>query len=335
MVIMRAGRGTDSGDPDRARGGLAGWFWLPVTFALLLGCMSGEKRRHYDSAEEATAAEDWPRAAELWFEVHRAEDPRTERTYRETARALYESGDAASACALLEQGIAEFPGEVELPEFRAALLERLGYHRAAEAAYAHLLTIDPDHQAALCALGRLRLKLGLERAAEGPLQRALELYGDDAATHACLGRVYDASGRPELAFLSYGRAIELGCADAEILLDASMLAMRDDLCTRFPEARLRALGWLDALCELDPQCTSAHYLRGIYLAALERPDEAVTALRRAVETDPACREALEQLARLYVDLGDHPRAEEMVERALEIERDPARRVALMALVARD
>ena len=331
MVVMRAERGTLSSDARRVRSGPAGWSWLPTVLVLLFGCMSGEERRHYDSADEATAAEDWPRAAELWFEVHRAEDPKTQRTYRETARALYESGDAASACAILEQGIAEFPGDVELPEFKAVLLERCGYHRAAEAAYAHLLTIDPDHRAALCALGRLRLELGLERAAEEPLLRALELYEDDAATRAFLGRVYDVSGRPELAYLNYGRAIELGCVDADILLDASMLAMK----VEFPDARLQALGWLDTLCELDPQCTSAHYLRGVYLVDLERPDEAVIALRRAVETDPACQQALEQLARVYVDLGDQPRAEEMVERALEIERDPVRRAALMALVARE
>ncbi|MBC8328097.1 MAG: hypothetical protein H8E31_05045 [Planctomycetes bacterium] len=36
-------------------------------------------RRSYQSAEEASAAEDWERASRLWYDIHVSEDVKTER----------------------------------------------------------------------------------------------------------------------------------------------------------------------------------------------------------------------------------------------------------------
>lgn len=318
----------------RACGSLVLRACLPAALALLAGCLGGEQSRRYEAAEQATATRDWPLAAELWYDLLQEESPRTKRTYREAARALCESGDDGSACGLLELGIAEFPGDTELRELRACLLDHSGYRRAAAAAYEEILTIDPDHFGALRALGHLRVELGLERAAEEPLRRAIARQGTDIGVLVDLGRVYTAKEEPALAFQCYSRAIELGCAEPSTLLDAATLVLRPAVDGEHPEARERALGWLDTLCELDPQCTGAHYLRGVYLAELGRSDEAVVALRRAVETDPAYQEALELLARVYVERGELDHATEMVDRALQLERDPERREALKQLVAR-
>jgi len=318
----------------RARGRLVLRAWLPAVLAILAGCLGGELGRRYEAAEQASDVQDWPRAAELWYDLLQEESPRTKRTYREAARALCENGDADSACGLLELGIAELPGDTELRELRACLLDRSGYRRAAAAAYEEILTLDPDHFGALRALGHLRVELGLERAAEEPLRRAIERQGADVGVLVDLGRVYTAKGAPALAFGCYARAIELGCADPGVLLDAATLALRPEVDEEHPEAREQALGWLETLCELDPQCAGAHYLRGVLLAGLGRSDEAVVTLRRAVETDPAYQEALELLARVYVERGELGHATEMVDRALRLERDPERREALKRLVVR-
>jgi tetratricopeptide (TPR) repeat protein len=331
MEKMPELQGMPSDIRSRPLRGVAG-FLVSLLACGFLGCASDEESRDYGAAAEASAAEDWENAAELWYEVYSAEDPRTVGTYRETARALFENGDPGSACAMLDLALSEFPGNLELLECKASLLDRCGHRRAAEGTYAQLVALDPDGFSAHAALGRLRLQLGLERAAEPPLLRALELREGDAATHACLGHAYLALGRLTLAFSSFSRAIELGNVDHRTLLDASSLAIDDEVVRAIPDARQRALEWLDTLCAIDPQCTVGHYLRGLYLIDLDRSDEALVALRRAVETDPACLEALRRLAFLYADLGDLPRTLEMVERALELEPDQERRDQLEGLL---
>ena len=308
---------------------------------LLLGaasfwsCGTTETHRTYDSAQAATSCEEWPRAAELWFELCQDETTRNPRAYLEAARALYETGDRRGACALLEQARREYPDDSGLLEFHASLLDRCGFHRASEATYTRLVALEPDRFSALEALGRLRLQLGLERGAEAPLLHAIEVSGGNAEVYAMLGRLYCASGRDVQGFESYGLAIAGGVTDPDVLIDASALAAREAVLAEVPDAQSRALGWLDTLCAQDPQNTRAYYLRGVYLQEEGRTDEAVLALRRAVETDPGCLLALTRLAALYAARGDREEAGEMIERALRIEQNPERRSDLCALLAED
>jgi len=308
---------------------------LLLASALALGSCQGASEhpyRSYPSAEEATAAEDWPRAAELWFDVHQREGVKTQHTYLQTARALYKSGDTESACGMLTRGLADFPYDTELLAYKAGLLEKCGFERAAEPLYSRLVDVDPSNVPALIALGRIRAGLGLERSAIGPLEAAVLLAPDAVEAHRYLAETYACTGRELPAFRSYSSAIEQGLDDPDALLAAARLATHSEVVAGVAESRRIALGWLDELVARDPQCTQAHYLRGRYLQALERSEEAIEAFTRAVETDPGCLVALTRLATLYAEQGDVVHTAEMVERALEIEEDPTRRETLEALV---
>lgn len=282
-------------------------------------------------AEQAVEAEDWPRAAELWYAVHRAEEEKTPRPYVETARALYESGDSESACGMLDQGIQRFPYEVELLETKGQLLEECGYQRAAEATYARLVAADRQNCEALAALARLRLALGLERSAQEPLERLVELGAADATTLVQLGDIRLVRGERMGALQNYARAIELGSEDERVLLVAVQLSRDSELLASSPNAAQHTLSWLEQLAVVSPQNSKAHYLRGVTLCEAGRDQDAIEALRRSVETDPSNLEALVKLSELYSKSGEADSAEEMVTRALALEPDEQHRAALEAM----
>lgn len=306
-----------------------------IGLAALLTCSScrgHDGPQAWALAEDASAEQNWSRAAELWYEIHRSEEQKSVRSYYETSRALYETGDCESACALLRMGLSEHPDAAVLYELHADVLEASGFDRAAEHAYARLVELRPSHIDGLVGLGRIRLSLGLERGAREPLEHAIELDPERADAYLHLALVSAEVGDDLSAFAYYSRAFELGAGDDSLLVAAASLAMGEAVAKERPEAHEAALLWMDAVVERQPQNTPAHFLRGVHLEALGRSEEALDAYLRAAETDPGCIQALTRLARLYANLGEALLAEEMVQRALQIEEDPMRRAELAALI---
>jgi tetratricopeptide (TPR) repeat protein len=82
----------------------------------------------------------------------------------------------------------------------------------------------------------------------------------------------------------------------------------------------------------DPNCTSAHFQLGVLSEDSGAYDAAIDHYRTAVATDPSCLVALTNLAILYSGRGDIARTQEMVDMALPLERDEARRKALLKLL---
>lgn len=283
-------------------------------------------------AEAATRAEDWPRAADLWNRVHLESGGTDPRAYRETARALFRSGDPDGACAMLDQGLRVFPDRPDLLELHGQILEACGFRRAAELSFARLIEVEPDRVSALTALGRLRLRLGHEQAALGPLRRALELSGGQAQVHALLGDALRSLGQPLEALRCYRQADELGGVGLETLVDAAALCVLDAVRANTPDALELGLGWLERVVAERPQHTRAHFLGGVLCEKAGRVEEAILHYRRAIETDPGHLGALRNLAAVYARTGDRAGAAEMVTRALEIESDPVRRSALIELL---
>ena len=313
--------------------GLLGGFGVALALvACVAGCRGVDGPQAWALAEDASAQQDWSRAAELWYDIHQSERQKSERSYFETSRALAETGDCESACNLLRQGIEEHPDGASLYRLHAQVLERAGFDRAAEHAYARLVELRPDDVPGLVGLGRVRLHLGLERGARGPLLHAIELDPSSAEAHVHLAICHAQMGDDLAAFAYYTRAFELGAGNDSLLVAAASLAMEQAVAEARPEAHEAALLWMQAVSERQPQNTPAHFLRGVHLEALGRCDEALEAYLRAAETDPGCIQALTKLARLYAQLGDEELAEEMVQRALEIEEDPQRCAALEALI---
>lgn len=283
-------------------------------------------------AQAATRAKDWPKAAELWHEVHVSADGRDKRAYYEAARALYLAGDAPSACAMLRRGLESFPNDLELLELSGSIQRQCGFRRAAELSYVRLVELDPTRATAWSALAELRIELGLERAAADPLMHAIALSGGDVELYSMLGDVESVTGRPLRAFDAYAHASQLGELAPETLIRAGELSLDPQVRAARVESLLTGAAWLERAVELEPQSTRAHFLLGRLAEEAERPDDATASYRRAVETDPACLEALTNLAVLYARMGDEVGTADIVARALAIESDPSRRAALMELL---
>jgi Flp pilus assembly protein TadD len=83
--------------------------------------------------------------------------------------------------------------------------------------------------------------------------------------------------------------------------------------------------------ELDPTRADAHGLRGSALQALGKNDEAIKAFQSSIELAPKDARALEELGRLFLELGRTPEALELLRRA-DVER-PDRPDTLILIAA--
>ncbi|MBL8863085.1 MAG: tetratricopeptide repeat protein [Planctomycetes bacterium] len=304
----------------------------------MAGCRSGRARRVQPgepdpkAAAAATQRGDWRAAAGRWWAVWLAAPEGDARACAEAARALLELGDAESAGNLLDQGLARFPKDANLHEWKARSLEKLGFRRPAEEYLERALALEPNRASALLALGRVRADLGLDAKAVAPLRQYVTQTGGDATSWALLARSLRRSRDTSGAFQAWQRAFELGDPRVEELLSAATLAQDPDLRATHPEAATVCRGWLERALAKDPMCTRAHFQLGLLAQDLGAYEQAVAYYRRAVETDPACLMAITNLAILYSGAGDEEGTRQMVALALDLERDSDRRRALQRLV---
>jgi tetratricopeptide (TPR) repeat protein len=250
----------------------------------------------------------------------------------EAARAFLELGDAESAGNMLDQGIARFPKDANLVEWKSRSLEKLGFRRAAAEYLERALALEPNRASALLGLGRIRVELGLETAAVEPLRQFVAQTGGDAASHALLARALRGARDLSGSYQAWKRSFELGEPRVEDFLSAASLALDADVRAAHPEATATSRGWLELALSRDPMCTRAHFQLGLLSHELGAYAQAVEHYRRAVETDPGCLMAITNLAILYSGAGDEAGTRQMVARALDLERDEDRRRALRRLL---
>lgn len=284
------------------------------------------------AAAAATQRGDWRAAAERWWAVWLAAPNGDAKACAEAARALLQVGDAESASNLLDQGLAKFPQDPELVEWKSRTLEKLGFRRAAEEYLERALQIDPDRSSALLALGRVRVDLGLEMSAVAPLRKFIGQTGGDADSYALLAHALRGSGDMSGAYQAWLRVFQLGQPKVEDLLRASSLALDPDVRAAHPEAPSTSRGWLERALGMDPMCTEAHFQLGLISHELGAYEQAIAHYRRAVETDPSCLMAITNLAILYSGAGDEAQTRQMVGRALDLEKDTERRRKLQRLL---
>lgn len=284
-------------------------------------------------AEAATRRGDWTVAADLWHRVYLADALKNPRACLETSRALAELGDPDSAEALLRDGIRRFPMNAALYELHGRVLEETGWRRAAEAAYAKALELQPGLIFSLAGLGRVRLQLGLETGAISPLQRLVEL--DPTPEYLILLiQAARSAGDSVVAYDAYLHLFDETRGTLEELMDAGSLGLKPDLRDVRRASAPVCEAWLTRALEIDPQCTRALILLATYRTLAGDEDAAAEHLIRARETDPASLEAILDLAELQLRRAELEEARGLLDRASELAEDEDSRARLSILLSR-
>jgi tetratricopeptide (TPR) repeat protein len=170
-----------------------------------------------------------------------------------------------------------------------------------------LLTVEPGNAAAMQLLGLVQARQGDLRGAARTLRQACLAAPDHGPLHVHLARVEWELGLPAQAAAAYQRAIALGCATPDMLIDCAIAleklerhAQALDLCQRaLAQAPMHARGWQ----------TQANLLH-----AMKRLDEALACHDRALELMPDALGwsgkalTLDALDRLEEALACHDRA---------------------------
>lgn len=145
--------------------------------------------------------------------------------------------------------------------------------------------------------------------AEQALREATRL--DPGLGHAWLnlGQLQLRTQRPDAAAISFreGLAVAEGAIATELHLQLGMLlraAARGDQPAHQREATLRAaLEQLQAAARGEPGLALVYMETGEVYEALDLPERADEAYRRAIELDPTCTPAFVALGNLYIDYG--------------------------------
>ena len=150
------------------------------------------------------------------------------------------------------------------------------------AGYEAVLELDPEFAPSHAALGIARYRTQRYRAGLESMQRALELDPElpvAASLHLFMGRAWAELGDAEAAAEQYQRALRIEPRNPEAL---DHLAM-----TRFGQRRYEdALALYRTLLEIDPDSASTHSNVGAALYHLDRPQEALPSIERALALDP-------------------------------------------------
>ena len=185
--------------------------------------------------------------------------------------------------------------------------------RAIEA-FSGALTLKPDSMLASLKRGDTYRRRGEFGAALRDLGQAAFL--DPAAPRPIelLGDVQAAMGQYEAAATEYQRYLTIDDRAPAVLYKLALAHYRNGMAPKAADPLRRAVA-------IDDRFAEAHYLLGLSLRDTDR-DQALRALRRALEVNATFAAAREELARLYEDIGRHQDAIDQLEALAALE--PAR-----------
>ena len=254
---------------------------------LTVRAILADSLRRLGSLEEA--AEAYERLAAL--------DPEDPAPLSHLANIRSSQGRADEAEEHIRRARALAPRDPVILQNVAEALRKQERHEEAVAGFGRVLELDPEMAAAYAGRGAARFVLGRHEAAASDLERAIELEPEAASrpgNEVLIGR----------ALLALGRSEEEAAARFRAALEADPRhpAALDRLgLVRFRQGRYReALDLYERHAAEDPDNAAIHSNIGAALYQLQRRDEAIASLERALELDPAhepARRNLEQIRR--------------------------------------
>lgn len=293
-----------------------------------------DREAQWRAAEEATAAEDWPLAADLWNEIRRGDPRPAVEPYLETARALVEIGRPDDALAILEAADDAFPRRGDVLFARGELLDHMGFERAAEASLLAASRLRPEDPGVWAALGHVQLELDHPQMACEALRRAGKLGFENLGDLVLCARAEQAVGEVDAAFSTYRMVIEQSDPpELEWLVEAAALCADPELDPLPLGGLALSRDWIARAIELDDNDPEAHFIAALLDERADKGDRAVASYRKAVSIDGHHRGATNNLALLHLERGEYPEAIRMLDRALLLETSSRRRAELRRLRA--
>ena len=151
-------------------------------------------------------------------------------------------------------------------------------------------------------------------AAEPSLQRAVELDPSIALSHNLLGFCYFQVGDYAQAAKSYKAASDLSPQTGRFAYDAALALERQNQVTE-------AIPYAEKAVTLAPTSAMDHYLLGKLYGNTERKQEAIRELQTAIQLNPGLDYPYYVLARIYLRMGDAPKAQELNAKFQQLKRD--------------
>lgn len=142
-----------------------------------------------------------------------------------------------------------------------------------------LLALKPDNAAAMQLLGLVQAKQGDLRNAGRTLRQACLAAPDHGSLHVHLARVEWELGLPAQAAAAYQRAIALGCATPDILVDCAIALEK-------LQRHAEALGFCHRALAQAPAHARGWQTQANLLHAMKRLDEALACHDRALDLKP-------------------------------------------------
>jgi tetratricopeptide (TPR) repeat protein len=195
--------------------------------------------------------------------------------YDERAHQLYNEGRYDEAIEVLDEGLAIYPNAVELHVgigYAQLAREEFAWARAA---FAHALTLEPEHEDGLAGLGEVLLRLGQDEAALRCFRRTLELGYTD---------------------------------DVDLMLQIGRSLFREGSTRERPDFFEASQEFFDAAVKQAPESAEAIACVGYARHRMADDDGAISALRRALQLDGEHAEARIYLANILYDRNDHQTA---------------------------
>jgi tetratricopeptide (TPR) repeat protein len=248
-------------------------------------------------------------------------------TFQENGLALIEMhlGDLDESLRLVTAGLERMNTELEpgtemlhrsvLMSNRAQLLTRMGRAQEAEAAWAEVIAVDPNHSEYYFERAGLYRKLGRHSEAMADYATAIRLAPPYVEPHYNRADLAQELGDLDLAEAEFTRVLDLDPEFVDAYVNrASLRYERGDA--------EGASADVEAGLAVDPDQPHLHCLRGLLASDTGNADDARDSFETALRLDPQLTGALVNLGVLAYESDDRALAVEYFDRALELDDDP-------------
>ncbi|MBI3654483.1 MAG: TonB family protein [Acidobacteria bacterium] len=336
-----------SGHPllkDAAVAAARGWEFTPtqlggavvkvvgtITFNFTLPPDPTSDTRSLEEAQEAArlnpnSAEAHQRLGEEYMKIGRYEDainsfrdalrlkPDYQEAYRELAAAYTRLGSFDEAIMIFEQALEKFPNDTDLLEEMGHLLESRQRYAKSAAVFKKLTELEPENQQMFYRLGYNQQMLNRHEEAIQSFAQAIQLDANFTRAYHGLGWSHQSLGHKAEAIAAYQQALS-------IKAPYDRLAVIHENLGRIYRSMNRpdqAMEELKKAVEIDPYRDPAYCLLGEAYLNLSRLNEAVEALQKGVELNPINCCSMNYLGMAYIKLGRLPEAETILRRAIEV-----------------